>query len=178
MIFWIVIGIIIILITNGFVLLEEELLIVLAGFIWVHAAGKLINNLLKQYLIDVGLIIKNKYLWFLLKKKEISIFLIRIYYKRMALIYLINDIQAFILINLINNSIIYFLNNSILLKKYNILLLLNNFGSILIKDIFMNEILVISNILIENKNYINSYTNVNYLNKNIGNFNNVAILTV
>ena len=96
----------------------------------------------------------------------------------MAIIYLINDIQAFILINLINNSITYFLNNSILLKKYNILLLLNNFGSILIKDIFMNEILVISNILIENKNYINSYTNINYLNKNIGNFNNLTILTV
>lgn len=113
-----------------------------------------------------------------IKKKEISIFLIRIYYKRMAIIYLINDIQAFILINLINNSIIYFLNNSILLKKYNILLLLNNYGSILIKDIFMNEILVISNILIENKNYINSYTNINYLNKNIGNFNNLTILTV
>lgn len=74
MIFWLVIGIIIILITNGFVLLEEELLIVLAGFIWVHAAGKLINNLLKQYLIDVGLIIKNKYLWFLLKKKKLVYF--------------------------------------------------------------------------------------------------------
>ena len=94
------------------------------------------------------------------------------------MIYLINDIQSFILLNLINNSIIYFLNNSILLKKYNILLLINNFGSILIKDIFMNEISVISNILSENKNYINFYTNVIYLNKNIGNFNNTNILSI
>lgn len=176
--FWLVISIIIIIITNGFTLLEEELLIILASFIWVDAAGKLINSMLKQYLVDIGLIIKNKYLWFLLKKKEISILLIKIYYKRIALIYLINDIQSFILLNLISNSIIYFLNNSILLKKYNILILINNFGSILIKDIFMNEISVISNILLENKNYINFYTNVIYLNKNIGNFNNTNILSI
>ena len=176
--FWLVISLIIIIITNGFILLEEELLIVLAGFMWVYAAGKLINDLLNQYLVNIGLIIKNKYLWFLFKKKEISITLIKIYYKRIALIYLINDIQKFILLNLINNSIIYFLNNYILLKKYNILLLLNSFGSLLIKDIFINEIMLISNILIENKNYINFYTNVIYLNKNIGNFNNTNMLII
>ena len=42
----------------------------------------------------------------------------------------------------------------------------------------MNEISVISNILSENKNYINFYTNVIYLNKNIGNFNNTNILSI
>ena len=94
MIFWLVIGIIIILITNGFVLLEEELLIVLVGFIWVHAAGKLINNLLKTIFNRCWFNNKNKYLWFLLKKKKL-VFLIRIYYKRMAIIYLINDIQVY-----------------------------------------------------------------------------------
>lgn len=176
--FWLIIGVIIILITNGFVLLTEELLIVLAGFVWVYLAGNLINNLLKQYLINIGLIIKNKYLWFLLKKKEINIFVIRVYYKRIVLMYLIKDIQKYLLLNIINNSIIYFLNNFILLKKYNILLILNNFGIILIKDIFINEILVISNILMENKNYINFYINTVYLNKNIGNFNNTTILTI
>lgn len=113
-----------------------------------------------------------------IKKKEISILLIRSYYKRIALFYFINDIQIFILVNLINNIIIYFLNNSILLKKYNILLLLNNFGNILIKDIFLNDILVIVNILAENKNYINFYTNTLYLNKDIGNFDNTIILSI
>lgn len=176
--FWLVIGIIIIIIANGFILLTEELLIVLAGIIWVYTAGKLINNLLKQYLVDFGLIIKNKYLWFLLKKKEINIFLIRVYYKRIVIMYLINDIQKYILLNIINNSILYFLNNFILLKKYNILLLLNSYSSLIIKDIIINEIFVISNILIENKNYINFYTNIVYLNKNIGNFNNTNILVI
>lgn len=65
-----IIILIIILIANGFILLEEELLIVLASFIWIHAAVKLINDMLKQYLVDIGIIIKNKYLWFLLKKKK------------------------------------------------------------------------------------------------------------
>lgn len=176
--FWLIIGLIVIIITNGFILLEEELLIILASFIWVDAAGKFINSLLKQYLIDVSVIIKNKYLWFLLKKKEIYIILIKLYYKRIVLFHLINDIQKYILIKLINNIIIYFLNNYMLLSKYNILLILNNTGTLIIKDIFINEITEIYGIIAENKDYINSYTNIIYLNKNIGNFNSTNILTI
>lgn len=67
--FYILIAIILISITQGFVLLEEELLIILASIIWVDAAGNLIQNLLKTELEYKSQVIKDKYLWFLKKKR-------------------------------------------------------------------------------------------------------------
>ena len=61
----------ILFITNGFILLEEELLIILANFFWVYIAGSFIKNLLINELEYKSSVLKTKYVWFLKKKIKI-----------------------------------------------------------------------------------------------------------
>lgn len=66
-------SVLVILVFQGFILLEEETLIILASFIWLDAAGGLISNSIKSELEQKGDTIKDNYIYFLnLKKKTLE----------------------------------------------------------------------------------------------------------
>ena len=66
--FWFLI---VFLVVNSFLLLEEEILIVFAGILWLDAAGGLIRNVLWTELEERGDKIKDKFKWYLLAKKKL-----------------------------------------------------------------------------------------------------------
>lgn len=62
--------VVIVFVVQGFFSLEEEMLIILAGVIWLDAAGGLIRSVLEKELVYKGTLIKNSFLWFLQKQLE------------------------------------------------------------------------------------------------------------
>jgi|DeeseametaMP0958_FD_contig_123_12187_length_3028_multi_4_in_0_out_0_2 hypothetical protein len=63
--------IILLLVSQGFIILEEETLIILASFVWVDAAGGAIRSALDSALIQKGNIIQEKFVYFLNTKRSL-----------------------------------------------------------------------------------------------------------
>ena len=70
------------LVVNGFIVLDEETLIILASFAWVDAAGGFIRKALDSELVHKGTVIREKFFWFLNRKKEIGLELVSFYKDR------------------------------------------------------------------------------------------------
>ena len=154
---YLILSIIIIGVTQGFILLEEELLIIMASIVWVDAAGKLIKELLINELEYKSQVIKDKYLWFLERKIDLNKYLITMYTHRKSLINWSTQLQVYVIISLVINSLQYFFNNYFILQRYDRNILLFNFGGVLIKELFSLEINTIGLILKENNKYLNKY---------------------
>lgn len=73
------------LVLQGFILLEEETLIILASFIWLDAAGGLIYTGIKSELESKGDFVKDNYLHFLNLKKDALISLLEVHKSRQNL---------------------------------------------------------------------------------------------
>lgn len=174
--FYIIFALLIISITQGYILLEEELLIIIASIVWVDAAGRIIKDLLETEVEYKGKIIKDKYLWFLSKKKDSYSNLLMLYSTRINFLNSIKMLQIEIMMLLINNSFLYFYNNFLILKRYNIVIKLINIGLLLIKKNFSQEILNILKILKENSIYLKKYSLLNYIINSIGNLYTSNIL--
>lgn len=80
--FVVVLFLICFLVINGFIVLDEETLIILASFVWVDAAGGFIRKALDAELVHKGTVIRDKFFWFLNRKKEIGLELISFYKDR------------------------------------------------------------------------------------------------
>jgi hypothetical protein len=174
--FYIIITLLIISITQGFILLEEELLIIVASIVWVDAAGNLIKNLIENEVEVKSKLIKDKYEWFLLKKKESFNNLLNLYLKRLIFSNQIKKLEKDIIILLINNNILYFLTNFLILKEYNIIIKLINVGLLLIKKNFSQEVINILKILKKNTVYLKKYILLNYLITPVANIANFDVL--
>lgn len=59
------------LVIQGYLILEEETLIILASFIWLDAAGGMIRKVIEAELVQKGETIKQKFVWFLNLKKRL-----------------------------------------------------------------------------------------------------------
>lgn len=177
--FYIIVMLCIMILTNGFILIEEELLIILAGFLWVDAAGKLINNFLLNELDYKSKLLKNKYVWFLKRKLKLDDLVIRGYYKRIyRFLRAHREVAEHFVPKLVVRNVEYIVKNLIIINKYDINLYLNGVGTALIKDQLILEVEQLVVILAENKLYINNYTSYNYINKAIGLINTKVVLTI
>lgn len=177
--FYIIVMLCIFILTNGFVLIEEELLIILAGFLWVDAAGKLISNFLLNELYYKTHLLKNKYVWFLKRKLKLDDLVIRGYYKRIyRFLRAHREVAEHVVPKLVVKNVEYIVKNSILLNKYDIHLYLNSLGNALIKDYVLYEIEQLVLILVENKLYINNYSSPKYFSTTIGVINTNIVLTI
>lgn len=154
----------ILFITNGFILLEEELLIILANFFWVYIAGSFIKNLLINELEYKSSVLRTKYVWFLKKKLKLDDSVIRSYYKRFVFLRVDMETAEYYIPKLIENNIKYYYSASILVQKYLLGLGLVSFGKTLIKEIFAQELEQVYFIIAENKNFLNKYTTLKYIN--------------
>lgn len=73
------------LISNAFLTLDEETLIILSSFIWVDAAGALFKKLLDAELVLKILQVRSKFTWFLKLKRQLLVDLIRLHKTRIGL---------------------------------------------------------------------------------------------
>lgn len=72
-------------VVKGFLVLDEELLIILASVLWVDAAGGLFREALNSELVVKGNLIKDKFVWFLGSKKTILVELLNLHKDRKKL---------------------------------------------------------------------------------------------
>ena len=177
--FYIILALVIFLITNGIVLLEEELLIIIASFVWVDAAGKLIKNFLVNELEHKSVVLKNKYIWFLKRKLKLDDLVIRGYYKRIyRFLRTHREVAQYLLPKLVSKNVLYVSKNILILEQFEIHTLLNNIGITLVKENLAVELEQLMVVLLENKMYINNYTTFTYVNKEIGNIPNTISLHI
>lgn len=73
------------LLSNAFLTLDEETLIILSSFIWVDAAGNLFKRLLDIELVAKIELVRLKFIWFLKLKRQLLVELIRVHRTRLNL---------------------------------------------------------------------------------------------
>ena len=130
-----------ILVFQGFILLEEETLIVLASFVWLDAAGGLIANSIKSELEHKGDSIKENYIYFLNLKKKTLESLITLHESRENLgsLYVKPLRDSFVLSLLESNTSSYSSGvrlNLQYLRKHQI----TSQGFLVINDVFVNRL--------------------------------------
>ena len=79
--FWFLISF---LVVNGFLFLDEELLIIMASIAWLDAAGGFIRNALWSELEDRGTKIKAQFEWFLNSKRNLTELVLSFHKKRVS----------------------------------------------------------------------------------------------
>lgn len=79
---------------------------------------------------------------------------------------------------LLENFLIYIVENNILLQKYQLNIELFTMGILCVKDLVNKRFEVLNNILSENLLFPKTYTTSEYINLEIANVNTVVILTV
>lgn len=177
--FLLILGVVCICVLNGYILIEEELLILLASIFWVDAGSKFIKNMLVNELVHKSIILKKKYKWFFRRKWVFDDIVIRAYYVRIMRYYrLRRETWQFIEQELLENFLIYIVENNILLQKYQLNIELFTMGILCVKDLVNKRFEVLNNILSENLLFPKTYTTSEYINLEIANVNTVVILTV
>ncbi len=105
--FIVFVSFIIFLVVRGYVVLDEESLIIIASFVWVDAAGGFIKGALNTELIQKGDLIKQKFFWFLNVKAEILTKLVYLHELRLnltdSLIYFFEYVVGKSLFHLLSN---------------------------------------------------------------------------
>ena len=98
------------LVVQGYLVLEEETLIILASFIWVDAAGGMIKKVIESELVHKSVVIKEKFVWFLNLKKVLITKLLGLHESRLKLEGIISKIYEYFMISLLNDSLLYSIN--------------------------------------------------------------------
>jgi len=179
MMFILIYGVVILGITNGYILLEEELLIILASIFWVDTGGKFIKKLLINELVHKSSILKKKYRWFFRRKWVFDDIVIRTYYIRIMKFYrLRRESWQFVEQELLESYLLYILENNVVLAKYDINLQLYTIGITILKELVSERFEILSDILMDNHLYPMAYTTSQYISEDLLNLNDKVILTV
>jgi hypothetical protein len=103
--FIIFIFIFVFLVTQGFILIEEETLILMAGFFWVDLAGSFIKDMLFTELVAKGDVIRDKYL-VIFKAREESLLSIFLLHKK-RLLFAEESSQYFLIRNFLLSKLLF-----------------------------------------------------------------------
>lgn len=136
----VIVGGLIILITNSFLFLEEETLVLLASILWLDAAGSLIRNLLETELENKGDIIKEKFVWYLSMKEKLIGLLISKHQERKKVAEELKDIYNYYIETLVDKSINNYINDTITLSRNEIKNDIVVVGKQVINDIALDEL--------------------------------------
>lgn len=142
------------LVLKGFVLVEEELLIILASIFWIDLAGSFIREILETELVYKSDVIKENYLFFLNLKKELILEIKELHESRLVLeesFY--RPLQEYFVRYFLEEAVNSFLYNSVILDLNNRMLEIKGSGLLLIKE---NQIIDNESILsmVETNEYI------------------------
>lgn len=132
--------IIIILIGHNFLFLEEETLILLVALILLDCVGGLIREFFVFELENRGIVIKNIFKWYFSFKKNLLQILLNKYKQRKNLYVEIENVYNTYIEHLINNVIINYFEDFIVLFNYDFSMSIINEGLELSNSILFEEV--------------------------------------
>lgn len=137
-----------VLIFKGYILLEEETLIILASVFWVDAAGGFIRQTLESELVHKGDIIKENYLYFLQVKKDIILLLLELHERRVTLKTAYHaPLRSYIMTQLLTDLLSAYNKHLVLSKKYIRKVDISAAGLSVVSDIFVNDLEKVLNLV-------------------------------
>lgn len=104
-------------VVKGFVVLDEETLIILASFVWVDAAGGFIRKALEAELVHKGDVIRDKFFWFLNRKRDIGEELVKFYKSRESIQNLFLNLHSFYIREILAHTVKYFYAGKLFLDQ-------------------------------------------------------------
>jgi hypothetical protein len=141
------------LVLQGFILLEEETLIILASFIWLDAAGGLIYNGIKSELESKGDFVKENYMYFLDLKKDVLTSLLEVHKSRQNLDtrYLL-PLRNYFVIQFLEKNLNSFLSGLVINVNYNKKKFVVSEGYLVINEMLQRKLEKIFSLVISSKN--------------------------
>lgn len=125
---YVVVFILVFLLSNAYLTLDEETLIILASIIWLDAAGATFKKLLDEELVARVTAIRLKFIWFLEVKRQLVNSLITLHKSRILLkqdLFFVNNLYFF---RLILESVSTFLLGVTIRRKFDSKSRVVNFG--------------------------------------------------
>jgi len=156
--FYVGIGGLVIGLTQGYIQIEEELLIILGSIVWLDAGGKLIKEGIAEQIEGKSREIKEKYEWFLNKKRDIVAGGVRVYKQKVEVGAISREIENYIIRLLISINIGFFLYNFLFLEKYSRILEIINRCILVSQRNFMFERNARGELVNQKNIYLNKYT--------------------
>jgi len=135
----IIVGLLVILITQSFLFLEEETLILIASIFWLDAAGELIRKLLEKELEGKGDLIKEKFVWYLSMKEKLIGLLISKHEERKKIAEEVKEIYSYYIDQLLEHSVNNYREDSIVISQNEVKNDIVLTGKQVINDIALNE---------------------------------------
>lgn len=128
------------LISNAFLTLDEETLIILSSFIWVDAAGGLFKRLLDVELVTKIAQIRAKFTWFLRLKRSLLLELTQLHKKRVGLRRSFYSLNNLFVLKLVGEVTSMFLWGVVSRRKFDSRLRVLNFGILVHYDRLIRNI--------------------------------------
>lgn len=128
------------LISNAFLTLDEETLIILSSFIWVDAAGGLFKRLLDAELVAKIAQVRSKFTWFLRLKRSLLLELIQLHKTRIGLrsrFYSLSSLFVFRLLGEVTSTFLWGVTSR---RKFDSRLRVLNFGILVHYDRLIRNI--------------------------------------
>lgn len=116
------------LLSNAFLTLDEETLIILSSFVWVDAAGGLFKKLLDAELVTKVLLIRSKFVWFLNLKRQLLIDLLSLHKTRLGLRGSFYTFNNLFIVKLVGDVVSFFLWGVTTRRKFDSKVRVVNFG--------------------------------------------------
>jgi hypothetical protein len=116
------------LLSNAYLTLDEETLIILASIIWLDAAGVVFKKLLDEELVLRVNGIRLKFIWFLEVKRQLVFSLIRLHKSRVSLKHDLRFVNNLFFFRLILESISTFLLGVTIRRKFDSKVRVVDFG--------------------------------------------------
>lgn len=138
--FNLVVFILLYMISTGVLLLEEEVLIIIASVFWLDAAGVFIKKYLDEEIEGRGLVIKKKILWYYNKKISVLREIREFYIKKVYFSEWLSLTYNNYLLSLVESIIILYLKEEKVILKDSIKNDLVGFGLYLINEIFIESL--------------------------------------
>lgn len=133
--------ILIILVFKGFILFEEETLIILASLVWVFAAGDLILQTIKAELEDKGDLIKDQYLFFLKLKRNTILSLLDMHKSRINLDEdYVAPLRNFFISNILNQYLNNYVRGLEINKNYYKKTAIAGQGQVVVNELLMTKL--------------------------------------
>lgn len=136
----VVISLLIIIVAQGFILVDEETLVLVASVVWLDAAGGLIRSALKSVLEDKGDSIKEKFSWYLGAKKRLLELLIAKHESRKMMAEEMSQVYGAYVSELVDKGVAEYLKSVHVVSNYAVKNDLVQGGLSVVNDMLLEEL--------------------------------------
>jgi hypothetical protein len=126
--FYLILAFLVLFIGSGLFTFDEEGLIILCSFLWVDAAGGLFRTALDSELISKVAVIRSKFSWYIISKREFVLDLLKIHNGRTALVQFVAFLNNWLMVSTVKNVLALTLVNLSSRRLYESQIWVLNFG--------------------------------------------------